>query len=402
MPLPGQRGGVGVFADNRKRPIHRWYPFIEGYSSELVERALASGSGVREVFDPFGGSGTTALTASALGVPCSFTEVNPYLSWIADVKVNCSRAGAAHADELAELLDFGRCVVAGELGPVSDEHPLLVADRKRGFFPPGVAAVVVGTLTLIDRELTGWMRELARMSVASSLVPASNMVRRTDLRKRTPSDASPSNFSGLVADHLAVIAEDTKEYAPQLLCEGRQIGFDARGPYTAHEPFDLVVTSPPYLNGTNYCRNSKLELLALGFISSEAQLEDLRSASVTAGINNVSKRLREPTSFSSVEAVVQELESVTYDRRIPQMVRAYFSDMGAVLGQIRRSCTSDANLWLDIGDSRYSGVQVPTHELLATIAAEFAWSLSGAEVLRRRRSYDGTELTQQLLRFRAA
>src|SRR5687767_13169521 len=33
---------LGVFSDNRMRPVHRWYPFIEGYSAELVTRALRS------------------------------------------------------------------------------------------------------------------------------------------------------------------------------------------------------------------------------------------------------------------------------------------------------------------------------------------------------------------------
>ncbi len=393
---------MGVFTDNKSRPIHRWYPFVEGYSSALVERALREHGVAREVFDPFGGSGTTALTTSALGIACSYTEVNPYLSWIAHVKVNCARAGAAHADDLQALLDLASRLSSAALPEPPAVHPLLVVDSKRGFFPAGVAARILGTLVLIDQELDGWARHLARMAVAASLVPSSNMVRRTDLRKRTPSDAPPGDFGQLASAQLRLIVEDTKEYAPQLLCEGRQIGTDARGPYEPHEAFDLVVTSPPYLNGTNYCRNSKLELLALGFITSEEQLEDLRSASVTAGINNVSKRLRVATQFDAVESVISQLAQVTYDQRIPQMVRSYFSDMHAVLAQVRRSCTARAEFWLDIGDSRYSGVNVPTHDLLAGLAGSVGWTCVDTEVLRRRRSYDGSELTQQLLRFQAA
>ena len=90
---------------------------------------------------------------------------------------------------------------------------------------------------------------------------------------------------------------------------------------------DLVVTSPPYLNGTNYCRNTKLELLLLGLIHSENGLMDIRSKSVTAGINNVSKRIREPDVIAEVEEVATQLDECAYDVRIPRMVRAYFSDM---------------------------------------------------------------------------
>src|SRR5690625_4675691 len=92
---PAQNGrpgrGLGVFGDNRTRPFHRWYPFVEGYSADLVERALTEQATPGTVLDPFGGSGTTALAAAMLGRDSVFAEVNPYLAWVADVKINQSR-----------------------------------------------------------------------------------------------------------------------------------------------------------------------------------------------------------------------------------------------------------------------------------------------------------------------
>lgn len=77
------------------RPFHRWYPFVEGYSADLVERALIEQTADGTVLDPFGGSGTTALAAAMLGRDSVFAEVNPYMAWVADVKVNQSRRVAA-------------------------------------------------------------------------------------------------------------------------------------------------------------------------------------------------------------------------------------------------------------------------------------------------------------------
>lgn len=57
---------------------------------------------------------------------------------------------------------------------------------------------------------------------------------------------------------------------------------------------------------------------------------------------------------------------------------------------------------LDIGDSRFAGVTVPTDELLAEVATSVGWQLVKSDHLRKRRSYDGTPLKQVLLRFRAA
>ena len=162
---------------------------------------------------------------------------------------------------------------------------------------------------------------------------------------------------------------------------------------------DLVVTSPPYLNGTNYCRNTKLELLLLSLIQSEDGLMDIRSKSVTAGINNVSKRIRKPDLIEPVEAVATQLDERAYDIRIPRMVRAYFSDMRVVLATTKSAMRSGGRLVLDIGDSRFAGVHVDVPELLGIIAQDVGWELNGVETIRNRVAKDGNPLCQKLLRL---
>ncbi len=63
-------------------------------------------------------------------------------------------------------------------------------------------------------------------------------------------------------------------------------------PPTSGERFDLAVTSPPYLNGTNYFRNTKIELWLLGLIDGESDLAGYHAQAVAAGINNVSRESR--------------------------------------------------------------------------------------------------------------
>jgi hypothetical protein len=392
---------LGVFGDNRSKAIHRWYPFIEGYSADLVEAALIDVGGEDfHLFDPFGGSGTTALTAAALGFDCSFCEVNPYLAWVADVKVNVARAAADSAElellgELAAVLEAG-----GTFQAPPGTHPLLDVDAHRHFFPRGAASRVVGLLSWIDANVTAPLDDLARLAVTTSLIPASNMVRRTDLRKRHAGDAPPAPLEQTVAAQLRAIQADVIEAAPKL--EGRAVlvAADARTLTPQPRPFTTIVTSPPYLNGTNYCRNTKLELFALGLLE-EAELAELRLSSITAGINNVSKRRATPTLTDEVEQVAQQLDAVAYDRRIPALVRLYFSDMQVVFERVRTASVLGALWLLDIGDSRFAGVNVPTPALLASIASSVGWDLEATETIRQRTSYDGTPLTQVLLSLKA-
>lgn len=392
---------LGVFDDNRARPIHRWYPFVEGYSDELVGDALASAPMDEPVglLDPFGGSGTTALAASLRGHDSMFCEVNPYLAWVADVKVNVAQDAAARPD-LTELLRLADAVT-GQLLPGPSRHPLVHADQRRGFFPPGVSRLVVGLLERIDAELSGPVRELARLAVSTSLIPASNMIRRTDLRKRHDNDPAPLPLADTVARQLRVIFDDVEKAAPALAGGARRVAVDARTLSETPEPVKLVVTSPPYLNGTNYCRNTKLELLALGFIEEEQDLAALRSESITAGINNVSRRRSEPDELSDVEEVAAKLDAVAYDQRIPTLVRLYFSDMKAMFRAVRSAAVNGARFYLDIGDSRFAGIHVPTPALLASVAAQEGWRQECSKLIRSRRSYDGTALEQVLLSFEA-
>ena len=58
-------------------------------------------------------------------------------------------------------------------------------------------------------------------------------------------------------------------------------------------------------------------------------------------------------------------------------------------------------MYFDIGDSRYCGVHVPTHTLLRDVAEGENWRFLDEELIRTRRSYDGSDLTQVLLHFEA-
>lgn len=394
-----RRPDLGVFRSNRERPIHRWYPFIEGYSAELVDQILRvhkdPGTGV---FDPFGGSGTTALTAALAARDSYFCEVNPYLAWVALTKVKHAREAFA-SPSLGFLFELLRLLDSPEPLLPAKPHPLLVVDQSRRFFPDGVAVDVVGLLSWIEREVPEPACHLARLAVATSLIPSSNMIRRTDLRRRFPGDPPPAPFRRIVKDRLLSILEDVQRAGWMLGGVTQQVGTDVRALGTTKEPFGLIITSPPYLNGTNYCRNTKLELLALGFIPSEDDLGGLRAHSITAGINNVSGRRGVPARLDPVEAYATQVESVAYDQRIPAMIRGYFSDMKVALERIRANATREARFFLDIGDSRFAGVHIPTDELLAEIASSVGWRHVSTRLLRTRKSYDGTPLRQVLMEF---
>jgi DNA modification methylase len=176
---------------------------------------------------------------------------------------------------------------------------------------------------------------------------------------------------------------------------------DARSlPPQYNNAFDFALTSPPYLNGTNYFRNTKIELWLVGFIKSEDELGSYRRRAIAAGINNVTRDRCAAHLFERAEGVVARLEATGGDRRIPLLVRQYVSDMFEVFAAVQRGLVPDGSFLLDIGDSKFYGVHVPTDRLLVDAAERAGLTLDHKHVLARRHSRDKSELVQVELVFR--
>jgi hypothetical protein len=390
---------LGVFAPNKAAPVHRWVSFTEGFSARLVFEELHDAPAGTYVFDPFGGTGTTPVLAAQLGLRAGFAEVNPYLREAAETKIAAlaaDRAERGHAT--AELL-------GGLLrGPADDDaaaaaaNPLARANATRDFVAPAVLDELVGWLLRFEAMEAPLARRLGRLAVATAAIGVSNMKRAVDLRRRTATELARRRpeVREVVRKHVSDMVADAHAI-PVATGTGRLVSTDARTLPDDVPEIDIVVTSPPYLNGTNYFRNTKLELLLLGLIEDEAALGAHRTRAITAGINNVSRRIAEPARFAHVEPVAERLDAAAYDPRIPTMVRAYFSDMAIVLERLRARMRPGGRLVLDIGDSRFAGVHVDTPELLAAVAESHGWVRGDTRVLRTRTAKDGSPLCQKLL-----
>ncbi|UTI65881.1 site-specific DNA-methyltransferase [Paraconexibacter antarcticus] len=390
---------LGVFKPNREAPFHRWVHLTEGFSARLVAAELANDPDARLVYDPFGGTGTTPLVAAEMGRHGTWAEVNPYLREAATIKVE---AACADPEQRQEIVATLRRLL--QLGPIVDQdadgqHPLAIANEARDFFSDEALAELLGWLRRFDTA-TGLARRVGLLSVATSAIHASNMKRAVDLRRRTEKEMLQSRpaVSEAVQERVSLMISDLNS-TPVAEGSATNVSTDARTLPEDFGPIELVVTSPPYLNGTNYCRNTKLELLLLSLIQNEDGLMDIRSRSVTAGINNVSKRIREPTLIPAVEEVALKLDECAYDVRIPKMVRAYFSDMQIVMGTTRSAMKPGGRMVLDIGDSRFAGVHIDVPTLLSRIAEDGGWEIEDVEVIRNRVSKDGNPLCQKLLRL---
>ena len=232
-------------------------------------------------------------------------------------------------------------------------------------------------------------------------MPLSSKLRQRagDLRFRRDNELNQMVcFMSAVQTHLQMLAEDISDMsaistAPIL------VAGDARALRVLPSlDCDTVITSPPYLNGTNYFRNTKIELWFLRALRTTEDLSIFRRSAVTAGINDVTRQKLQ-SSNDAVREIVEALATSAYDARIPQMVSSYFRDMEDVLDGMTRHLRHGAVIAIDIGDSVYAGQRVPTDTLLVGIARTLGFVLQQSVLLRNRVSRDTTPLKQVLLIF---
>jgi hypothetical protein len=400
-----------TFRESRSRPGHRWYSFVEGFSSAYLVSTLDElGTDAQSVYDPFGGAGTALLEASQRGMHSFYAEANPFMAFVIDTKVNAgqwalrneTRAREALRDFRSRLLHSSFARDASRL----DVAAYREAFAHRPFFETSYLRHLVHALNL-SRELAQTeprVGQLAMLACAANIVPSSNMTRRADLRRRKPTEYKTrvvdvaAGIASSVNDMLADLdsLESPRPTAVQVAADCRSLA----GSYA--ECFDLAITSPPYLNGTNYVRNTKLELVLLEFIRRESEMAPLRDAGVAAGITQASASRSVVESSDAVERVSQQLDGCAGDRRIPRLVRAYFSDMHEVLRTVFGALKHGGRFILDIGDSKFYGVHVPTHTLLAEVAQKVGFVVEEERLIARRYSRDKTALVQVDLHLRKA
>ena len=309
-----------AFMANRHAPVHRWLPWIAGYSKHFVADALAryvAEPGV--VLDPFSGVGTTLVEADLAGHEAVGFEINPYAAFASRTKLKAHRVLPEALRETAlELRDFTRKALAD--GVPSRREPPPGFRTRAPFYSPKVQRKVLSALEFID-GLKGRKADVFRLAFAATMVDYSNYSYEPSLgRKAAVGRPDVDDFA--VADALVAkvldMAEDARWYRSARAKRRRR---DARivekSFLTAYRDLpkasvDLLVTSPPYLNNYHYNRNTRPHLYWLGFCQSPADLKRLENLNFGTYWQNARERKRVVLESA---AAAEEIQDVLEDVR---------------------------------------------------------------------------------------
>ena len=401
-----------TFAGGKGYPLHSWYPYLEGYSPDFVKEILRHyAPKAKSVFDPFAGLGTTPLTGACENIQTFYCEINPLCEFISKAKLKAvtlpDNKRQSTSEELRELsISLQKMITKAQVDhDLESNYYSVFKDSK--FFDPEVFDTVLKTRTLIDKisRKNNNLGLFLETAVLRSLIPSSRLIRRGDLRFKTANEAKKFHFDFIetVSEAIDIIASDISDLT-HIDAKAEFLCADAKEAYRSFpKKVDAIITSPPYLNGTNYFRNTKIELWFLRKLSTPKDLREFRYRSVTAGINDVTKKKTQERAQlyenRKLERVVKQLKKTAYDKRIPDMIGSYFGDLFLTFKNLFPALKPGATIAIDIGDSQYGSVHVPTDDILSDMLQEFGCVVVDKIVLRERMSRGGVPLRQVLQIF---
>lgn len=393
----------GTFQKSKNLPFHRWYPYIEGFGEKFVcEIIKAFADKSTYLVDPFAGCGTSLLVASKHGLRSGYCEVNPFLRFVIETKINSPiRLLEKNIDITKSFTEFINHIESNIQNITHCQVSEIFIGKK--YFREDILEIITQLKFLIF-EYLGYdddLKNFGLLALAGLLVDVSNLKRAGDLRYRRNNETQKITREDVIRkfkQKIQWIIEDFMQTEnPKVFTE-----FLSEDAVTVKPSryADLIVTSPPYLNGTNYIRNTKLELWILDFIKNKNDLFDLHHKLISSGINNVTKQKEVDYLPSAIMDIVNNLQNVAYDKRIPLMVHQYFTDMKRFFMNLYSYMLTSGVLFIDIGDSTFCGVYIPVHEFLEILAEYSGFSLEESSLIRYRRSRGGIGGGQYLLKFR--
>ena len=398
-----------TFRSSKSLPFQRWYPYAEGYSPDFVTSIISkyiNFDGV--VYEPFAGTGTTIFASDSMGYSTVYSEVNPVLQFLISVKLKVLALSPEARLELSEeVLSLSKKLLAFDCEEDKSLRDNFTAVfRQSVYFCTESFSQILSAKTFIRQLNNDVAKDLITIAVLSSLIPSSYLKKQGDLRFKTKKELENGvpPFSAIFLDNVNLIIDDLCNYKCLSICKSHHfITSNAKNisDVELKEPISFVITSPPYLNGTNYIRNTKLELWFMEQLSSEKDLRHFRDEILTSGINDVKMCSYMEDDIETISPLLKstmaELKQYAYDIRIPQMVKSYFEEMYCFFRDLRSKLASEAQLFIDLGDSAFNNVHVKTDLILIELLWSLDYKLVLNEKLRERRSRGGMILSQVLI-----
>jgi len=418
--------------------IHDWYRFVLAFPDHLVTEILDRFGAVEgeTVLDPFCGTGTTLIESMKSGLHAVGIEANPVCVLASKVKTNWNLRPSELLSALDEVLEFATPIQTAlsyhdtpMFAPGDDLDGLkeeLINSSPEGqyFISSGMLErewiseipflKVLGLLRAIKEVDIGVeVRDAMRLALAAILVKDVSNVRfgpelyvsgsKTDIDLLTIFGAK---IQKMVSDLETVEVAPIKS-ATIIEGDSRECGRLLQDHEI--ESVDYVITSPPYPTEKDYTRQTRLELVFLGYIHDRKSLQAVKKAMLRSHSKGIYKEDNDGiyvADIPEVKAIADELRTKIADKTYgfaklyPRIIEEYFGGMYRHLANLFSVLRPGGLAAYVVGDQRtYLQTFTPTGQILSIIAERIGFEVVDRLVWRVRAGTTGSgnEISEEIL-----
>jgi len=207
-------------------------------SNYARDAMLRTGTKPSSLYDPFGGSGTTQLAASLLGIPSFYSELNPFMCFVAETKVTSAKWATNNLRKFEDITKvFSEAIQSKELDNRASAVDLANyrnAFPNRDYFEEVQIREILAALE-IGHELssrTKHTKDLLNLAIVGQAINCSNMTRRADLRRRRSDE-----YKNRVVDVRKAVTDSVQRIVtevrtrPKNMASMTKVAFVPRGGY---------------------------------------------------------------------------------------------------------------------------------------------------------------------------
>lgn len=383
---------IMVFDKNKNVLVHRWYPFVEGYSKEFIEDILNELAAPPIcALEPFCGSGTTPVELQNHGISCYSFEVSPFMHLLAKAKLERTYDEATLkyfrdkvAVALTNTIEDIRLIEAIPFGDTVVKRSGLGKWNFHDTSLDGILDIRHAIRTEVEDEL---YKNLFTVALASIILQTSNMFRngkclsykkgwrdrviaRNDVHK-----LFLGKIDTVIAEDVRILTEQNTDVHNAKICYLGDVRKNMDK--VPDNSLDLIITSPPYLNSRDYTDIYMLELKILQLVNSHEDLQALRKSTIRSHVQ-VKYSSIEPIDNSRLLQCLKDMkvsDTKSWNSDIFNMICGYFEDMQLLFVAFAKKMRSGGVIYFNVANSAYFGVEVPVDFIIGDIAEDCGFTV---------------------------
>jgi DNA modification methylase len=329
-----------TFIPNKKEPIHNWYLFKEGFSKQLVDILLDRFNVGKDsvVLEPFCGTGTTLLACKQRGISSIGFDVSPLFVFVSKVKTR-----DYDLKELKENISIA--------SKWKFEKPEVTIKEKyvKRVFSKYLLEDFVFYQSRINEIEDKKARDFLMLALIDCVMSSSYAFRDGSVVKVRKRNVPPLKkfFKYKIKKMYKDLEKSKLKPVDTRIMEG-----DAMKMKLDDESVDCVITSPPYLNKSEYSNIFKIEETLLG----------------------IPRKERPYIGSGAAEFDLYP--------DFPPVAKSYFNDMNNVLKEVYRVCNDKSKIAIVIGGGCFPERVIECDLVLAEVAESIGFKLRNILVAR--------------------